>query len=220
MASLVLWIHILSGTIAIISGFFTLFLPKGRFWHKKLGFIFVIAMLTTSVMISLLGMIYKDLNDFTSGLLLAYLVATAWSALRPKPLLKLEYTFLLVIVFVVICFIFLGFAASKEGADFEHPPMLYFISAAIASIGLTTDLIYMYFSKRTFRQRLLRHLWRMLLALFMASGSLFLGQMKIFPIWLQENLFWIFFIPPLVCLIAIPIWLCVVKFNTRLSFQI
>ena len=41
----------------------------------------------------------------------------------------------------------------------------------------------------TGRRRITRHLWRMCFGLFIATGSFFLGQQQVFPVFLRGSIF-------------------------------
>ena len=57
--------------------------------------------------------------------------------------------------------------------------------------------------------RIARHLWRMCVSLFFASGSLFLGQPQVFPDWFNATP--APFILALAPLVAMIIWLVIVR---------
>src|SRR5438045_1662075 len=53
--------------------------------------------------------------------------------------------------------------------------------------------------------RIRRHLWRMCLAMFVGTGSLFIGQPKVFPEWLRGSpILWLLAFAPLA---AMAFWL-------------
>jgi hypothetical protein len=54
-------------------------------------------------------------------------------------------------------------------------------------------------------QRIVRHLWRMCLGLFIATGSFFLGQQKVFPASLRGLKVW--FVPAFLPLLLLIFWL-------------
>jgi hypothetical protein len=60
-------------------------------------------------------------------------------------------------------------------------------------------------------QRLARHLWRMCFGLFIATGSLFLGQQQVFPDWLRGSN--MLLIPALLPLGLLIFWLVRVRFT-------
>jgi hypothetical protein len=87
---------------------------------------------------------------------------------------------------------------------------LFAISAPIAALG---DLKVVLRRGIAGRQRIARHLWRMCLALFIAIGSLLLGQPQVFPEYLRGSLLFIgLTFAPLVLMIF---WLLVVRLTKR-----
>ena len=62
-------------------------------------------------------------------------------------------------------------------------------------------------------QRIARHVWRMCFGLFVATGSLFLGQMQVFPAWLRETpVLYVLALAPLPFLIF---WMLRVRLSKR-----
>jgi len=59
--------------------------------------------------------------------------------------------------------------------------------------------------------RIARHLWRMCFGLFIASGSLFLGQQQVFPALLRKTN--VLFIPAILPLILMIFWLVRIRFT-------
>jgi hypothetical protein len=61
-------------------------------------------------------------------------------------------------------------------------------------------------------KRIVRHLWRMYLGFFIATGSFFLGQQQVFPRWLRGSP--ALFIPALLPLALLIFWLFRVWFSS------
>ncbi len=61
--------------------------------------------------------------------------------------------------------------------------------------------------------RIARHLWRMCAALFIATGSFFLGQQKVMPEWMQGSP--LLFVPALAPLVLMIFWLIRIRFTGR-----
>ena len=72
-------------------------------------------------------------------------------------------------------------ADSPNGMLDAYPPRLYFIFASVALLGTALDMRMIARGGFTGAARTTRHLWRMCLAMFMATASFFLGQAKLFP---------------------------------------
>jgi hypothetical protein len=85
---------------------------------------------------------------------------------------------------------------------------LFVIIGTLATVG---DLRLLLRRGIAGRARLARHLWRMCAALFIAAGSLFLGQQQVFPASLRGSP-WLF-VPELAILALLLFWLCRVFFS-------
>jgi hypothetical protein len=60
-------------------------------------------------------------------------------------------------------------------------------------------------------KRIVRHLWRMCFGLFIATGSFFLGQQQVFPVWLRKTN--VLFVPALLPLVLLIFWVFRVWFS-------
>src|SRR5271167_897260 len=61
------------------------------------------------------------------------------------------------------------------------------------------------------KQRIARHLWRMCFGWFIATGSFFLGQQQVFPVWLQGSP--VLMVPALLPLVLLIFWMIRVRFT-------
>src|SRR4051794_21898133 len=74
--------HAAVGTIGLIAGSIAIATRKGGTWHRRSGLVFVAAMVAmglTAVGIS----VYEGKQAVAGGALTAYLIFTAWTAIRP-----------------------------------------------------------------------------------------------------------------------------------------
>lgn len=180
---LALVFHFATGLVALAAGFVAVAARKGGTWHRRGGVVFVYAMLATGIAVA--GISAYEGKPFTGGVFIAYLVLTAWTAVRPLPgagrwvdvaLMVLAFTF--AVGGYARAFTAFGMPGSQiDGAPAE---MMVFMSTIIllAAIG---DLRMILAGGIQGGRRLARHLWRMCFSLFIASGSFFLGQMKFIP---------------------------------------
>jgi hypothetical protein len=93
-----------------------------------------------------------------------------------------------------------------------YPPPLYFAFGAVALLSVVGDARMMLRTLQG-RQRIARHLWRMCFAMFIASGSFFLGQAKVFP--KPIRIIPLLAIPALLPLVLMLYWLARVLFMKR-----
>lgn len=215
MEKILLIIHIATGSISIFSGFLALFTRKGSLFHIASGRIFSIAILITGGAIIGLGIFGGSIDDVLGGLTLLYFVVTAWRTLQfPKLAINtLDYGLFICVLGLAMTNTILGLKAKT--LSLEYPSTQYFLIALIHLIAVVDDL-YLLMKRRAVKKYcLIRHAWRMCLVLFMASGSLFLGQMRIFPAMLIEHSVFVFFIPPLLPLLFMGYW--VIRINIKRS---
>ena len=66
------------------------------------------------------------------------------------------------------------------------PQQAFYIFVAVSTIAALCDLKVILRRGISGAQRVARHVWRMCFGLFVASGSLFLGQAQVFPDWLRR----------------------------------
>ena len=80
---IMLLVHIIGGTLGLVSGFLALFAAKGAGLHRSSGTLFVYAMLTLGVSGAVLGVARDEPGNVVAGLLTAYMVVTALTTVSP-----------------------------------------------------------------------------------------------------------------------------------------
>ncbi len=180
---LVLAFHIATGILALAAGFVAVAARKGGTWHRRGGTVFTCAMIATGIAIVALST--WEGKSPGGGLLVIYLVATAWSTVQPAgsasrrvDIVLMTLAFVLAAAGYLRTFVALG--APGDRVD-DVPVGAIFISATVVLLAAIGDLKMVRAGGYQGSQRLARHLWRMCVALFIASGSFFIGQMHIFP---------------------------------------
>src|SRR5688500_9944292 len=84
---LMLFVHILAGSLGLLSGYVALYASKGAAVHRRSGLVFVGVMLmmaTTGFLISAIEGVAPAIN-IPTALLVFYLVITALTTVRPLP---------------------------------------------------------------------------------------------------------------------------------------
>jgi uncharacterized membrane protein len=176
--------HVGTGLIALAAGFMAIAVRKGGKWHRRSGRVFVYPMIATGI--TAVGIAaYEGKATITGGALTAYLVFTAYTAVRPLPGAGRRVdTALMVLAFTLAA---AGYstaftALGRPGNQIEGVPagMMFFLNTIVllAAIG---DARMIRAGGIQGARRLARHLWRMTFGLFIASGSFFLGQTKFIP---------------------------------------
>jgi uncharacterized membrane protein len=191
MRSPLLLLHIVAGTLGMLSGFVAVFLRKGSRRHGLAGNVFVISMMSLSTTGVYLAALKHQPGNILGGALTFYLVATAWLTARRKEMrtVILDWCALLVVLTVAAVNLTFGLEAamSATGLKYDYPPGPYFFLGSIALLATVGDVRMLVRGGISGTQRLARHLWRMCFALFIAAASIFLARQQIFPAILQKT---------------------------------
>lgn len=179
-------IHIVAGLLAILAGFFALYSRKGATLHRRSGMVFVVAMLTmTSSAVAITAFLRPNIVNMTAGLITFYLVASgALSVMRSVAQSRVAIASLMSVAAIV------GALAWSLARDAQHSPthtidgispFPLYMFAAVGLIGACGDARVLWRGAIEGVPRLIRHLWRMTFAFWVAVISFFLGQPKVFP---------------------------------------
>lgn len=179
---LALAFHVATGMIALVAGFLAIAVRKGGTWHRRGGIVFVYAMLATGV--TAIGIALYE-GKPAGGVVIVYFVLTAWTAVKPLPGVgrRLDIT-LMVLAFALATgeYVRAFTALERPGNQIEGVPAgMMFFMATIVLLAVIGDARMIRAGGIQGTRRIARHLWRMSFALFIASGSFFLGQMKFIP---------------------------------------
>ncbi|HVI07223.1 MAG TPA: hypothetical protein VND65_02905 [Candidatus Binatia bacterium] len=195
-----LTLHIAGGTLGIVSGFTAAFLKKGTRRHDIAGQIFVGAMLCMAACGATLAFMKSDVPNTLGGIMVLYLVSTAWMTARRTPgeTGKFEWLAALASLSIATTDIALGMLAARSpgGMKYEMSYRGLFITAFFVLLAAAGD-IRNALHGLTGTKRLVRHLWRMNLGLFVASASLFLARPQFFPVFVRKIglLYFLSFLP-------------------------
>jgi hypothetical protein len=220
MRSSLLALHIASGIAALIGGTGAMIFRKGSDRHRLYGNIFVVSMLALGISAAILAAAYThETGNFIGGIFTVYLVGTAWTTARrqERQTGPLEWAALAFIVILAVVMMWGGVQAIRTSARNGGPAVAAFFLGFIALFCAVGD-IRVLARGISGPARIARHLWRMCFALFVASGSFFLGRIRIFPHAVRELYIpWILAFLPLLLLIY---WLIRVRMAPRLSPKI
>jgi hypothetical protein len=195
MHTAILDLHIVSGTLGMLSGFVAVFLRKGSHRHGVAGNVFVLSM----VSLSLTG-VYLALMKLSApgqppnvigGTLTFYLVTTAWLTAKRqagKPGI-VDWGALLVVLSLAAVELTWGAEAamSPTGLKYDYPPGPYFFMGSVAALAAMGDVRMIAGRGIAGTERMARHLWRMCFALFIASASIFLARQHLFPAFMRKT---------------------------------
>jgi hypothetical protein len=153
--------------------------------HRHSGLSFVVAMLLMSGTAAVAATLKDQRLNAAMGLLAFYLVSTGFLTLRRRgrQLRWVEAGAMVFALAVSARDVMVGLEAlhSPRGTIDGMPARLPFIFAGVALLAALGDLRVALLGSHPGPGRLFRHLWRMCLAMFIATGSFFLGQPKVFP---------------------------------------
>jgi uncharacterized membrane protein len=178
-------LHIVAGAIGIASGFVALYALKGARLHRKSGMLFVCAMLVMSGTGAVMAALKSQTGSVIGGLLTFYLVTTALLTVRRRDPKShwVDAGALLVALTVAVLAIQFGLdtlSSATRNID-GMPAAPSFVFATVALLAALGDIRMMLAPGLRGAHRIARHLWRMCFAMFIATGSFFLGQAKVFP---------------------------------------
>ena len=201
-----LFLHISGGITGILSGAVAMTFRKGSRWHGIAGSVFVVAMLTMAASGALMAVIKNQPSNILGGTLTLYLVMTAWmTARRPEGKTgifeRVALAFALLVGIAELAFgIRVAFSPTEKAPGV--PIAVYFIFGAIILLAAAGDIRMLARGGVSGTKRLVRHLWRMCFSFFIATGSFFLGQQKVFPAaWRGAGIWWVFGFLPLLLMI-------------------
>ena len=218
-AGLILILHIAGGSVGIISGMLALLSRKGDRVHRVAGTIFLVSMLTMATIGASASpfLPVPEMANVAAGALTFYLVATGWLAIRRRDgrIGGFEKGGLLVALGVVAAGAMFARIASNSptGTIGNTPPQAFYVFMIIGGIAALGDLRVILRGSISGSARIARHLWRMCAALTIASGSFFLGQQKVMPVFMQGSS-WLF-VPVFAPLLLMFFWLIRVRLTRR-----
>ena len=198
--------HIAAGGVGLAAGFAALAFRKGGGAHKLAGKVFVPAMVVMLALGGVLG-IMDGRWTFAIGVVFGiYLTLTAWMTARnPDGLGRYARPLALsgaAIAVTYLVLVVLGLIFGAEGGNGGLPLAVLF--GGLAALGAGTDFRALRKGGIAGPSRVRRHVWRMSVALFFASGSFFLGQMDEFPRAIQGP---IWFVPAFLPFAAMLFWM-------------
>ncbi|MEO1656390.1 MAG: hypothetical protein AAFR65_01595 [Pseudomonadota bacterium] len=220
-AALLLTLHIGGGVIGLASGVAALTAKKGGTIHRAAGKIFLPAMFITYLIGAGVAPFLAEQQrpNFVAGILALYLLITGWRTAKRTNLSAgtEDITgFAIALAIASTGFIFMQMASnSPTGTVDGSPPEAFIVFTVAGSFAVLGELNFLIRRNLAGAARIARHLWRMCVSMFLASGSLFLGQPQVFPDWFNATPlpFLFAFVP----LLAMLFWLVAVRVPSRRS---
>jgi len=199
----------------MVSGAVALLSRKGERLHRIAGTLFFLSMLMMSAIAASVAPFLTDGQrpNTVAGIMTFYLVATAWATVRfPEGSVgRFDLAALFVPLGVAVAGMMFALEAqnSPTGTIDGSPPQAFYVFMVIGTIAAASDFKVMVRGGISGAPRIARHLWRMCTALFIATGSFFLGQPKFLPAFLQGSP--LVFLPVLAPLLLMGFWLIRVR---------
>lgn len=204
------WIHIVAGLIALASGAMALYAAKGGTWHRRGGTAFFASMLVMAGSGALMALFLKpNPVNVMAGSLTCYLVLTGWLAVKREVAQARGWlTALMGAAFALGAFAWVLVAVAVNSprglvGGVPWPPLAMF--GTVGVIGGLLDARLLRAGALRGPHRLVRHLWRMGFAMWIATLSFFLGQPRVFPEFLRQNI-GLRAIPVLVVMAVVGYW--------------
>jgi uncharacterized membrane protein len=178
--------HFAAGLTAIVAGAVALAVTKGGRPHRQSGMVFTCAMVGLGLTAVGIGAHERIPGQVFAGLLAAYFVYSAMATVRPVTGFgrRLDIALMVLALGLAAALLHQGAiewldpSVTVVGRPSAVPPLIGGSLVLLAAIG---DLRAIRAGGLQGAPRLTRHLWRMCFALFIATGSFFIGQMKFIP---------------------------------------
>ena len=185
-ANTALVLHVGGGAVAIAAGWTSILAKKGSRLHRVAGTVFFVSMLTMAGVAAIVSPMMPEARwtNTSAAIFTLYLVATAWMAVRRPAgeIGRFEKAALGVPVGLIL--VVLGLVATGRGGGAFATVYAF---AAIATLAGICDLLVIRAGGIAGPARIARHLWRMTLGLFVATGSFFIGQPEHVPQILKDT---------------------------------
>ena len=185
MRTILLPMHIVAGLISIVTGFIALYALKGARLHRQTGTIFVYAMLVMASCGLIMAIMKSQPANIAGGSIAIYLVSTGVLALRARDDRSRWLDGAGMIAGFTICGVCTAMALTalnNQNRTINGVPyqmlLLFAVVTLLAALGDVRSVVA---NGLHGAHRIARHLWRMCFAMFVATGSFFLGQAKVFP---------------------------------------
>jgi uncharacterized membrane protein len=201
-------LHIIAGSVALVSGYLALYAPKGGPVHRKGGTVFVYAMLAMTSVGMTLAVFRPAAPEINvpAALLTSYLVVTALTAVHPPARGARALLWGGMLIVAVVAIYNLNFGIDRIiNAGKGIPPFPFLMFGVVGLLGAVGDWRVIRGRALTGASRIARHLWRMTFALLIAALSFFIGQAKVIPKPIRIS--WLLAMPVLAVALTLFYWL-------------
>lgn len=193
-AAVILFAHISGGAIGIAAGLVASLARKGSVMHKRAGKVFLYSMVICYVIAAIVApfLASEQRTNFVAAVLALYLLLSGFDTAKRRNFIAgtkevLGLFVALAITLMGIYFIWLA-QHSPTGTVDGAPPQAFILFVVAGSAALVGELYVLIKKTLSNDRRIVRHLWRLSMSFFIASGSLFFGQATFFPAWFNSSL--------------------------------
>lgn len=198
-ALILLYSHIGGGALGLLSGTVASLTTKGGHIHRLAGKVFIFSMFVCYAVGAGVSPFLESQQgtNLIASILALYLLITGVIAARRNVFIagrteKIGFIVALLITVLGIVLMYLA-SQSPDGSIDDSPPQAYILFVVAGGLATVGDLLAIIRGKLSPKVRVARHLWRMCMSFFIASGSLFFGQAQFFPEWFNESILPLFF---------------------------
>jgi uncharacterized membrane protein len=213
-----LMLHITSAIVGLLSGFMAMGFRKGSGLHGAAGTVFFVSMVSMSLSAVYIAAFLRPIMiNVIAGLLTFYLISTSRLAAKRRQggTNSIDRGAVLYAVALGAAGYWFGVQAANAPRGMLNgvPAAVYFVFGSIALLCAVNDVRMIKRGGALGAKRIARHLWRMCLALLIATLSFYPGQAKLFPKWLRATN--LLFIPMILLIGAMFFWLYRVSVRKR-----
>lgn len=210
-------LHIVAGLTAIVTGYVAIAALKGTRLHRRSGMIFVYAMLLLGSTGAVMAVLKSQPANIVGGIVALYMAATGALTFRRRDGERswIDAASLFAALGIAWFSARLGLEATRSATHAINgvPAAPLFVFTGVALLAAAGDLRTIATGGLRGRQLLARHLWRMSFALFIATGSFFIGQAKVIP--KPVRIFPLLAVPAFLPLLLLLYWLVRVWLSRR-----
>jgi hypothetical protein len=178
--SILLFIHIGSALVGLLSGWTAFLFRKGSRRHGIVGDVFVVSMLSMCASAVTLAVMKQQPSNIIAGFLTAYLVSSAWltAKRREGETGRFEWGAMILAFTLGVANWTLGLQVLRSAAPPKDgvPAFVYFIFGSIVLLAAAGDARMLVRDGVFGGSRLARHLWRMCTGLLIATLSALSGK--------------------------------------------
>jgi hypothetical protein len=209
--------HIALGGIALLAGGTALVARKGDRLHRRTGTVFFAAMILMALAAAVVAVVAPAAPylNILVAVVTIYLVTTSWlTAKRVEGMGSAEVALLVLGLGAGVAGVAFGAIAlgNPKGSLDRIPAGLYFGFGALAFFSAAIDWRVIRRGGVSGAARIARHLWRMSVALLIASLAFFVGQgSKVFPQWFRDSNLQV--VPLILIAVLFVFWLARVRFT-------